>query len=144
MNFLIDTNVISEIRKGDRCDAHVASWFAAVSDEQLYLSVLTLGEIRRGAEMLRRRNMSGADALDRWLADVERAFAGRILPVDSDVAREWGRASALRSVPVVDCLLAATAKANDLTLVTRNVRDIEGLGAAILDPFAPVKPKRGR
>ncbi|MGD9542004.1 type II toxin-antitoxin system VapC family toxin [Methylocystis sp.] len=144
MNVLIDTNVISEIRKGARCDAHVASWFASVNDDQLYLSVLTLGEIRRGAEKLRRRDMNGAEALDRWLVDVERAFVGRILPVDSDVAREWGRMSALRTVPVVDCLLAATAKANDLTLVTRNVRDIEGLGAKILDPFAPVKPRKGR
>jgi predicted nucleic acid-binding protein len=144
LNFLIDTNVISEIRKGARCDAHVASWFASVNDDQLYLGVLTLGEIRRGAEKLRRRDMNGAEALDRWLVDVERAFVGRILPVDSSVAREWGRMSALRTVPVVDCLLAATAKANDLTLVTRNVRDIVGLGAKILDPFAPVKPKKGR
>ncbi|HEY8125650.1 MAG TPA: type II toxin-antitoxin system VapC family toxin [Methylocystis sp.] len=144
MNFLIDTNVISEFRKGARCDARVASWFASVIDEQLYLSMLTLGEIRRGAEKLRRRDVSGADALDRWLVDVERAFVGRILPVDNDVAEEWGRMSALRTAPVVDCLLAATAKANDLTLVTRNVRDVEGLGAIILDPFAAVKPKKRR
>lgn len=144
MNFLIDTNVISEFRKGARCDARVASWFASVKDEQLYLSVLTLGEIRRGAERLRGRDVRGADALDRWLVDVERAFVGRILPVDSDVAGEWGLMSALRTAPVVDCLLAATAKANDLTLVTRNVRDVDGLGAIILDPFAAVKPKKGR
>jgi predicted nucleic acid-binding protein len=144
LNFLIDTNVISEFRKGARCDPHVASWFASVNDEQLYLSVLTLGEIRRGAEKLRRRDASGANALDRWLVDVERAFVGRILPVDSDAAAEWGRMSAVRIAPVVDCLLAATANANDLTLVTRNVRDVEGLGATILDPFLPVKSKKGR
>jgi len=144
LNFLIDTNVISEFRKGARCNPHVAGWFAAVNDEQLYLSVLTLGEIRRGAEKLRRRDVSGADALGRWLVDVERAFVGRILPVDSDAAAEWGRMSAFRTVPVVDCLLAATAKANDLTLVTRNVRDVEGLGVLILDPFAAAKPTKGR
>jgi hypothetical protein len=144
LNFLIDTNVISEFRKGARCDARVASWFASVNDEQLYLSVLTLGEIRRGAEKLRRRDVRGADALDRWLVDVERAFVGRILPVDNDVAGEWGRMSALRTAPVVDSLLAATAKVNDLTLVTRNVRDVDGLGAIILDPFAAVKPRKGR
>lgn len=144
MNFLIDTKVISEFRKGARCDAGVASWFASVNDDQLYLSVLTLGEIRRGAEKLRRRDMSGADALDRWLVDVERAFGGRILPIDNDVAGEWGRMSALRTVPVVDCLLAATAKVNDLTLATRNVRDMEGLGAKIVDPFIVGKPKSSR
>ncbi|MGD9542729.1 MAG: type II toxin-antitoxin system VapC family toxin [Methylocystis sp.] len=135
MNFLIDTNVISEIRKGVRCDPHVAAWFASVEDEQLYLSVLTLGEIQRGAEKLRRRDGNAAAVLDRWLIDVERAFGGRILPVDNGVAAEWGRMSALRTVPVVDCLLAATAKVNDLTLATRNVRDVENLGAKILDPF---------
>lgn len=97
-----------------------------------------------GAEKLRRRDTGGADVLDRWLVDVERAFVGRILPVDSDVAGEWGRMSAIRTVPVVDCLLAATAEANDLTLVTRNVRDTEGLGAKIVDPFAARKLKAPR
>lgn len=136
MNFLIDTNVISEWRKGARCDPHVTAWFASILDEQLYLSVLVLGEIRRGAEKLRSRDPGGATAVDRWLTEVERAFCGRILPVDSIVAGEWGRMSARRSVPVVDCLLAATAKANDLTLATRNVRDVEDLGARIVNPFA--------
>jgi predicted nucleic acid-binding protein len=137
LNFLIDTNVISEIRKGSRCDASVAEWFAELSNEQLFLSVLVLGEIRRGAERLRGRDPAGAANVERWLTDVARAFAGRILPVDGAVAAEWGRMSAMRSVPVVDCLLAATAKANDLTLATRNVKDVEGLGATLLDPFAP-------
>jgi toxin FitB len=135
LNFLIDTNVISELRKGERCDAHVAAWFATVTDEQLYLSVLVLGEIRRGAEKLRRRDAKGAQAVDLWLLDVERVFAGRILPVDGAVADAWGRMSALRSAPTTDSLLAATAKANDLTLVTRNIRDVEGLGVRLLDPF---------
>ncbi|MFO1125357.1 MAG: type II toxin-antitoxin system VapC family toxin [Methylocystis sp.] len=141
MNFLVDTNVISEFRKGARCDSHVAAWFASVNDEQLYLSVLTLGEIRRGAEKLRRQDVNAAAALGRWLVDVEWAFGGRILPVDNDVAGEWGRMSALRTVPIVDCLLAATAKVNDLTLATRNIRDVKDLGAKILDPFAVRKPE---
>jgi predicted nucleic acid-binding protein len=135
VTYLIDTNVISELRKGARRDANVAAWFAGVDDADLYLSVLVLGEIRKGADMLRSRDPSKAQNIDRWLSDVERAFAERILPVDGPVAREWGHMSALRTVSVVDCLLAATAKVNGLVLVTRNAQDVAGLGAGVLNPF---------
>jgi toxin FitB len=136
MSLLIDTNIISEVRKGPRCDANVAVWYASVADADLYLSVLVLGEIRKGVELVRRRDAERADLLEAWLEEIATAFGDRILPIDRAVADEWGRMSALRPVPVVDGLLAATAKAHRMTLVTRNARDVEGLGVRVLDPFS--------
>jgi toxin FitB len=136
MSLLIDTNIISEVRKGPRCDANVAVWYASVADADLYLSVLVLGEIRKGVELVRRRDAERADLLEAWLEEIATAFGDRILPIDGAVADEWGRMSALRPVPVVDGLLAATAKAHRMTLVTRNARDVEGLGVRVLDPFS--------
>lgn len=137
MSYLIDTNVISEVRKGSRCNVNVASWYASIDGGDLYLSVLVLGEIRRGVERARPREPARAKALERWLSDVSVAFGDRVLPVDRAVTDEWGRMSAGRSVPVVDCLLAATAKAHRMTLVTRNEADVSGLGAMVLNPFEP-------
>lgn len=135
MSFLIDTNIISEVRKQHRCDANVARWFASIDASELYLSALVLGEIRRGIEKCRSRDAVKASALASWLNEVRVAFEGRILPVDAAVAEEWGRISAARSLPVVDGLLAATAKVAGLTLVTRNLADVAGLGVSVLDPF---------
>ena len=137
MSLLLDTNIISEIRKGPRCDSHVAAWYEAVEDDELYLSVLVIGEIRKGIELVRSRDRTQAIALTRWLAAVEQAFGTRIVPVDRLVAEEWGRMSALRPVSVIDCLLAATAKVHGMTLVTRNAADVDGLGAKVLNPFKP-------
>lgn len=139
MSYLIDTNIISEVRKGSRCDANVARWYASIVDEDLFLSTLVLGEIRKGIELARRRDSGKAAALERWLQEVEAAFAGRVPGIDNAVADQWGRMSAIRSVPVIDGLLAATALTNDLTLVTRNDRDVAGLGAAVLNPFRGAK-----
>lgn len=133
--FLIDTNVISELRKGNRCDARVAAWYAAVEETDLFLSVLVTGEIRKGIELARTRDSEQAVALERWLREVERSFGERILPVDGLVADVWGAMSAIRPIPVVDGLLAATAKTHGLTLVTRNASDVQGLDAAVLNPF---------
>ncbi len=135
MSFLIDTNVISEIRKGPRCDEQVAAWYAKVEDAELYLSVLVLGEIRKGIEWARPRDPAKAEALERWLGAVEQGFGSRILPIDRAVADEWGRMSAPRPIPTIDGLLAATAKTRGLTLVTRNAGDVRGLGAKVLNPF---------
>lgn len=135
--FLVDTNVISEVRKGDRCDSHVASWYASIQDSELFLSVLVLGEIRRGVELARRSDRRKADTLANWLARVEDAFGARVLPIDGTVADEWGRMSALRPVPVIDGLLAATAKVHGLTLATRDDEGVRGLGAHIVNPFKP-------
>ena len=135
MSFLLDTNVLSEIRKGNRGDARVATWFAAVAEGDLYLSVLVLGEIRQGVERLRPRDPAQAAALDRWLGQVSAGFAGRVLGIDAAVAAQWGRLGAIRPVPAIDALMAATALVHGLTLVTRNDRDVAGLGVAVLNPF---------
>jgi len=137
VSFLIDTNIISEVRKGDRCDAAVAAWWAGVAEDDLWLSALVLGEIRKGVELARRRDPRKAAVLEAWLSDVVSGFGDRVLPVDASVAEEWGRMNAIRPVPVIDALLAATAKANGLTLVTRNAADVAGLGVEVLNPFQP-------
>jgi predicted nucleic acid-binding protein len=135
LSYLLDTNVISELRKGDRADPNVTSWFADVADEEIFLSVLTIGEIRRGIESVRRRDPDSATSLDSWLFRLSEAHRDRILPVDRAIGEEWGRMSVPDPLPVVDGLLAATAKVLGLTLVTRNVADVEDTGAELLDPF---------
>lgn len=135
MSFLIDTNIISEVRKGAGCDRNVAAWYASIRDDDLFLCVLVTGEIRKGVELARRHDPPKAAALEAWLRSVERAFGDRVLPIDREVADEWGRMSALRTVPVIDGMLAATAKVHRLTLVTRNEADVTGLGASVLNPF---------
>ena len=135
MTFLIDTNIISEVRKGDRGNPAVAEWWSSVAEDDLWLSPLVLGEIRKGVELARRRDPRRAEALEAWLADVMSGFGNRVLPIDAAVAQEWGRMNAIRPLPVVDALLAATAKANGLTLVTRNVADVAELDVDLLNPF---------
>ena len=135
MTFLIDTNIISEVRKGDRGDPAVATWWNGVSEDDLWLSSLVLGEIRKGVELARRRDPRRAEALEVWLTDVMSRFGNRVLPVDTAVAEQWGRMNAVRPLPVIDGLLAATAKANGLTLVTRNVADVAELDVDVLNPF---------
>lgn len=135
MNYLLDTNIISEVRKGTRCDLHVARWFENISDDSVYLSVLVLGEIRKGIESKRLRDKAQAVALEKWLANVSEAFGERILTVNEAIADEWGRMSAIRSLSVIDGLLAATARVHRMTLVTRNISDVTGLGALVLNPF---------
>lgn len=137
MNYLIDTNIISEVRKGRRCDLNVASWYEKVDDASLYLSVLIIGEIRKGIERVRPKDNAQANALENWLLAVDKAFGERILPVDRAVANEWGRLNANRPLPVIDGLLAATAKIHRMTLVTRNTADIANLDVHVLNPFEP-------
>ena len=142
MSYLIDTNIISEVRKGSRCNALVASWYASIDDADLYLSVLVLGEIRKGIELARRRDPAKAEALESWLIQVDAAFGDRVLLVDRAVTDEWGRMSALRPIPVIDGLLAATAKVHRMALVTRNDANVAGVGATVLNPFMPAEPGR--
>lgn len=137
MSYLIDTNIISEVRKRDRCDANVAAWWQSIDDTDIHLSVLVLGEIRKGIERARSRDPARAGALERWLANVVGSFGERILPIDQAVADEWGRMSAKRPASTIDALQAATAKVHGMTLATRNVSDVAGLGADVIDPFRP-------
>lgn len=136
MSYLLDTSVISELRKGERAESKVTAWFADLADEEIFLSVLTIGEIRRGIESVRRRDPDSAAALDRWLALLTEAHGDRILPIDRAIAEEWGRMNVPDPLPVVDGLLAATAWVLGLTLVTRNVADVEGTAVVLFDPFA--------
>lgn len=135
--YLVDTNVISELRKGDRCDPNVVAWYSGTPDDRLFTSVLVVGEIQRGIDIARRSDPQRAAALGNWLEEIVTAFSHRVLPVDSEVAQVWGNMSVVRTVPVIDCLLAATAQAHGMILVTRNTSDVEGLGAEVLNPFAP-------
>jgi toxin FitB len=140
--FLIDTNIISEVRKGRRCDANVASWYRGVRDDELFLSVLVIGEIRQGIERLRPRNPRRARALEHWLEELVESFGDRLLPVDQKAAETWGRLNARNSFPAVDSILAATAEAHGLTLVTGNLKDIERIGVKCIDPFQVVERSR--
>lgn len=136
MSFLVDTNVISELRKGARANAKVQGWFRSVDDAELYLSVLVIGELRHGVERLRRRDPPAAANLDRWLHELIERHTDRMLPVDAAVADRWGRLNVPDPIPAVDGLLASTALVHSLTLVTRNVRDVRRTGVRHLDPFA--------
>ena len=135
--YLIDTNVISELRKTRRIDPGVVEWYSGVDDSQLFIGALTLGEIRRGIELLRVRNdLPQVAILENWLQVVVQSYSERILPIDANVSDVWGVMNAIRPVSAIDGLLAATAKAHGLTLVTRNISDVEGLGVELLNPFA--------
>jgi len=135
--FLLDTNCISEAVRV-RPDPRVAQWFDSTDEQLLYLSVLTLGEIRKGiAGILQGKRRA---ALEAWLGDLELRFAGRILPVDEAVAERWGWLDARlqqkgRPVAIVDGLLAATALHYDLTTVTRNVSHFADTGLPVLNPW---------
>ena len=139
MNYLLDTNIISEIRKGSDCNPHVAAWYDSLDEASIYVSVLVLGEIRKGIERVQSTNAAQARALEKWLSTLSRDFAHRILPIDLAVADEWGRMSAKRPVSTVDALLAATAKVHQMMLATRNIADVADLGAEVLNPFAPMR-----
>lgn len=135
MNYLLDTNVLSEARR-PQGDEGVRAWISSVSADDLYLSVLVIGEVRRGIERLARRDPDQAGVYEAWLATVSRDYADRIVPVDAEAADEWGRMSVPDPVPIVDGLMAATAKVRGMTFVTRNTADVERTGVALLDPFS--------
>lgn len=133
MSFLLDTNVLSDLRKAQPHRA-LARWFADQDADHLFLSVVTVGEIRQGVEQLRHRDAPRSTALDQWLTDLVRAYGDHVLAVDQTVADRWGRFRAIRSLPVMDALIAATAHVHGLTVVTRNDRDFAGLPVKVLNP----------
>jgi predicted nucleic acid-binding protein len=135
LKFLLDTNVISEIRKRDRAHPNVARWVARTPVREIGTSVLVLAEIRRGIELKRRKDARQAAALDRWFAQMRARLGDRVLPIDEPIAEAWALLSIPDPVPFIDGLLAATAKVHGLTLVTRNVAPLARTGVSILDPF---------
>jgi len=142
--FLLDTVALSELRKPERRrNPNLIQWLADVSPSDVFLSVVTIGEIERGIERQRHRDPPFAQKLIAWLDGVLRTYEGRILPVDLDVARRWGRLSQQIGNKGLDLAIAATAREHGLTVVTRNVSDFEPTGVAVIDPFAsPVRRKR--
>lgn len=136
MSWLVDTNVLSELRKGVRAHPGIQAWYADAREAELFTSVLVLGEIRRGIESIRRRDAPSALALEQWLDRLASDFAERALPVDARVADRWGSLNVPDPIPTVDGLLAATALEHGLVLVTRNVRDVERTSVRFLDPTA--------
>ncbi len=138
MSYLLDSNVVSELRKRDRADPHVREWFTGVDEDELFLSVLTLGEIRRGIELIHRRDRARAVTLNRWFQALVAGYETRVLTVDQKVAEDWGRLNAVATLPAIDGLLAATARVHGLTLVTRNTKDVARTGVDCLNPFLPL------
>ncbi|MBI5165337.1 MAG: type II toxin-antitoxin system VapC family toxin [Magnetospirillum sp.] len=134
MSFLLDTNVVSETRRKVP-DANVLAWFGRANPADLFISVLTLGEIAKGIAAVGRRDANAGRGLTDWLDGLRLHFADRLLPIDATTAEQWGRLSAVRPLPVIDSLLAATASVHGLTLVTRNRRDFEGTGIAVVNPW---------
>lgn len=136
MSFLVDTNVLSELRRPTP-DQHVAGWLATASSDNLFSSVLVFGELRKGVEQKRRRDRVAGDSLDSWVRRAEVEFGDRILPVTREIADRWGRLGVPDPLPVIDGLLAATALVHGMTLVTRNVAHLERTGVQLLNPFEP-------
>lgn len=134
MAYLLDTCVISELRR-PRCDAGVLAWMGHIQPDEAYLSVLTLGEIRRGIELQRPKDPKAAGALERWLLGLESHYADRILPITAAIADRWGRLSLSQPLPVSDGLIAATALEHKLAVVTRNVADFKRSGVNSINPF---------
>jgi toxin FitB len=135
VTYLLDTNILSETRKRQPASG-VTKWIAATPPERLHISVLTMGEIEQGISRIRGRGDSAqAAGLERWLREVEVGFADRILPVTLPVAAAWGRQQHAQPLPVIDGLIAATAKVNSLTVVTRSAKDFERTGVQVLNPF---------
>jgi predicted nucleic acid-binding protein len=123
------------LRKRERCAPKVNAWAQSTEPNQNFLSVLLIGELRRGAILRRRSDRAAADLLEQWIARLTHLYGDRILPITLEIAQEWGRLSAVRPIPPEDGLLAATANVHRLTVVTRNTKNVQGLGVAILNPW---------
>lgn len=136
--FLIDTNVISEARKGRRADPGVQAFWAAAArdDTPLFLAAVTIGELRRGVELIRHRgDHPQAQLLEQWLVEVVQTYSDRVLDLDGDAAQIWGRLRVPHPHNAIDKQIAAIALLHDLTVVTRNTDDFAGCGVRLLNPF---------
>lgn len=130
--YLVDTNVISEARRGS---LEATAWLRSVDPATIYLSALTLGEIMRGIALKQKADPKAAGHLAEWLRRLRHDHASRILPVTDQIAVEWGRIAAIRPRGDIDGLIAATAVVHDLIVVTRNVADFADTGAAVINPW---------
>jgi len=135
MEYLLDTNVVSEIRRKQR-NEQVVSFLDSIHASRLFISVLTLGELRKGVEVKKRSDPAAAELLERWVDGLESSYVDRVLGVDLATARLWGELSADRTRPVIDTLLAATAIVRGMTFVTRNTSDVQGITLRVLNPWS--------
>lgn len=135
MAYLLNTNVVSETRK-KKADAGVMAFLNGVDSSSLYLSVLTIGELRKGLALKARQDPAAAKMLAAWVEGLEAGFTERILGIDQAIARLWGEWSSDRPRPVIDTLLAATASVHGLILVSRNVQHIRGLPVKTVNPWS--------
>ncbi|MBB5784088.1 type II toxin-antitoxin system VapC family toxin [Nonomuraea jabiensis] len=134
VGYILDTNVISEVRK-PHGNSQVKEWVDASLGPTLYLSVLSIGEIRWGIEQRRKTDPQQALVLEKWLARLFQSFGDRIIPITTDVTEEWGRMRCVRPLPFSDALIAATAKVHGWSVVTRNVKDFTDTGVTVINPF---------
>ena len=136
MAYLIDTNIISEIQKGTKANKGVMEWYRNINSDEIYLSILVIGEIRQGIERLRRRNVKQANVLEERLKIIRDLIGGRILPVTLEIANRWAINNVPDKYPIIDGLLAATAITHNLIFVTRNTKDVERSEVRLLNPFS--------
>jgi toxin FitB len=136
MAFLLDTNIVSHMRRIDRTPPQFRRWAESIHYDQAYLSAITLMEVENGIAAQERNDKAFADILTSWRQQLLERFEGRILPVDAPVAMRASRLLRIRTIEMPDALIAATAYEHRLTMVTRNVRDFTRLGVEVLDPFA--------
>jgi hypothetical protein len=134
VKYLLDTNVLSELRKADP-NQRVVRWYDATSDADLHLSVMTIGEFRKGLVRLRRKDPERAAGLALWLDRLLAPYESRVLPITPEIANVWGELNDPDPLPIIDAFIAATAIVHDMVLVTRNVEDFERTGVRLLNPF---------
>ncbi|PAL26045.1 hypothetical protein B9K05_07920 [Acetobacter syzygii] len=143
MRYLLDTNVLSETRR-KRADPKVTAFLKTADAGSLFISVLTIGELRKGISIKGRTDPDAAGQLAAWVDGIEQSFADRIVSIDTAVSCRWGELSADRSRPVIDTLIAATALVHGLTLVTRSGSDLHGIDVPIINPWEERKPERAK
>tara|TARA_R110002049_G_scaffold287954_1_gene470234 strand:+ start:566 stop:982 length:417 start_codon:yes stop_codon:yes gene_type:complete len=135
MAYLIDTNVLSELRKGAKTNRSVRSWADNHRHIRQCVSVISLGEIRRGIELLRKKAPRRCPAFEQWLSALHEGYGDDILPINEEVSDCWGKLMAIRTFPAIDAYLAATALVYGLTVVTRNTSDFAGTGVGLVNPW---------
>ncbi|HLU29741.1 MAG TPA: type II toxin-antitoxin system VapC family toxin [Glycomyces sp.] len=136
MKYLLDTNILSELRK-THPDPFVERWYSTTRDADMHLSVMTIGEFQKGCARLRLRDAARAETLERWLDLLLRPYQSRILPITPEIARVWGELNGPEPLPIIDAFIAATATVHDMVLVTRNVKDFTRTGVRLFNPFEP-------